>query len=221
MRKLTLVPLGLAVMLSLSACESWDRMINGKSGDPDPAPAASGPLSPNAPVERFDLFKDGGGAMNTDPESHMSVTGGMILIHGTGGAGEGSEYLRIHVSSGPHISGTFTMSFDLNNVNRTQDLSGRNTIVFMIRFLRPILPTDQLTFSVEDGHGVVRTFPLQSLTGLDPNAFGAVWQTVQFPLSSLAGLDLTKIRRPLKLESGSMSSTDHLDVDFDDVRYEP
>lgn len=212
-------------MVGFSGCNSIERLLGEDDDDdhvsnvnPGPAPA---PTPAPGSSERYDLYKDGGGALNTDPQAGAEVNATTLSRRGDG-PGEGTEFLRVHVSSTPYIPCSVSITFDNGGTGRTVDLSGRTNITFMFRYMRAIQAGDMVNFTVEDGNGVVATFPVQNLSGLNPNQPGSVWQTVSIPVSALAGLDLTKIKKPFGLATGaSMANGLHQDYDFDDIRWEP
>lgn len=203
-----------SALILFSGCNSVERLLGEDDDDEVVSPAPDPQAAPPA-VGRYDLYRDNGGAMNTDPESQMSVNGLTLENRPLPDAGEGEQYVRIHTDLD---GGTWTMTFDQNGTGRTVNLSEFSRVIWLMRLIRPIVPEDQIAIRVEDGNGTEASIPIQSISGFNSDSF--IWQQIQIPTSALNGLDLSAIREPFGLTVGTLGNDIHLDIDFDDVRWE-
>src|SRR5690242_16973217 len=104
MRKSISLAVLVAGILVYSACDKktetkYVYLTGGPASDqPGPGPQ---PSPTQEAADHFDIYKDGGGSLNTDPQTlSFGVDGVYAEVRPLADAGEGGEYLRVHEDNG-------------------------------------------------------------------------------------------------------------------------
>ena len=178
---------------------------------PSPSPGAS-----PSPVNQQEiaLYNDAGGILG-QPNTLLFTGGGLTISEQTGGAAEGSKFLRAVAGPG----GFWGITVDKNNPANGIDLSSfaSGSLKLAVRVDRALTPADAIVINVTGAGMSPVSVALDSSIGFNPSSAGT-WQDVSIPLSRFSGVNLSKVNAPFAVAINSPSGTPSVTIDIDNVR---
>lgn len=217
--RLLLISALLAVM-GVSACSKKKGHTDSGGGNapapttPAPAPNNPAPATPSA--SPFKIYNDAGGVLG-EPEVLLFTGGALTIAELSGGAPEGTKYLR----ATDCVPGAFWgVTMDEHNTGAVRNLSALAgaSLKFNIRVDRALAAGERLVVNLTDGNGTTQSILLTSAVGFDPTRTGS-FQQVAIPISSYSQIDKTRIRVPFAIAVDSPAGTAALTIDIDDVQW--
>lgn len=195
----------------LAACHRKGKVDSGGGNAPSTSPNSPAP----APAATYNVYDDAGGVLG-DPNALLFTGGGLTVAEQSGGAPEGSKYMRASNA----VPGSFWgVTLDRNNKGNSKDLSSFSggKLTFQIRVDRALGIAERLLVNVTDSAGKTQSIQISDAEGFDINKPN-VWQAISIPLSGYA-VDKTKIKVPFAIAVDSPAGTPALTIDIDIVQW--